>query len=213
MEDEKLTGYPSIDKPWLKHYSDEAINEPLPECTMYDYLWDNNKEHLNDVALIYFNTKITYGEMFAMIDKTARAFLSIGVKPGDVVTVLMLNQPEMAYILYGLNKIGAVCCVVNVLSSEMELIHYLSEGKSKYFVALDIFFNKSYAAAKKYSLSKLIYVPLWQSLGSLKNKLYRFKVKKPIYADEFVMSWSDFVAGASEIQKIVPAKYEKGLRK
>lgn len=138
------TGYPSVDKPWLKYYSKEAVNEPLPECTMYEYLWENNKNHLEDVALTYFNKKITYEEMFAMIGKTARAFLSIGVKSGDVVTVLMLNQPEMVYMLYGLNKIGAVCCVVNVLSSEKELIHYLSEGKSKYFVALDVFFEKSY---------------------------------------------------------------------
>jgi hypothetical protein len=39
MEEKKLTGYPSIDKPWLKYYSEEAINTPLPECTMYEYLW------------------------------------------------------------------------------------------------------------------------------------------------------------------------------
>ena len=38
MEEKELTGYPSIDKPWLKYYSDEAITAPLPECTMYEYL-------------------------------------------------------------------------------------------------------------------------------------------------------------------------------
>ena len=41
--EKKLTGYPSIDKPWLKYYSEEAINVPLPECTIYEYLWENNK--------------------------------------------------------------------------------------------------------------------------------------------------------------------------
>ena len=30
-EEKKLTGYPSIDKPWLKYYSEEAINAPLPD--------------------------------------------------------------------------------------------------------------------------------------------------------------------------------------
>ena len=30
MEEKELTGYPSIDKPWLKYYSDEAITAPLP---------------------------------------------------------------------------------------------------------------------------------------------------------------------------------------
>ena len=33
---DKQTGYPSIDKPWLKYYSDEAINAILPECSIYD---------------------------------------------------------------------------------------------------------------------------------------------------------------------------------
>ena len=27
MEHKKLTGYPSIDKPWLKYYSEEARSE------------------------------------------------------------------------------------------------------------------------------------------------------------------------------------------
>ncbi len=60
MEEKKLTGYPSIDKPWLKYYSEEAINAPLPECTMYEYLWNGNKMHLTDTAIEYFGTKITY---------------------------------------------------------------------------------------------------------------------------------------------------------
>lgn len=43
MEEKKLTGYPSIDKPWLKYYSEEAIYSKVPECTMYEYVLNNNK--------------------------------------------------------------------------------------------------------------------------------------------------------------------------
>lgn len=28
---ENMTGYPSIDRPWLKYYSEEAIHAPLPD--------------------------------------------------------------------------------------------------------------------------------------------------------------------------------------
>lgn len=45
---EQLTGQPSVDKPWLKFYSKEAVETKLPECTMYEYLYENNKEHLSD---------------------------------------------------------------------------------------------------------------------------------------------------------------------
>lgn len=46
MEEEKITGYPSIDKPWLKYYTEEAINAPLPECTVYEHVLKNNGNHL-----------------------------------------------------------------------------------------------------------------------------------------------------------------------
>jgi len=43
MEGE-LTGYPSIDKPWLKYYSEEAKKTPLPKHTVYEYIkLSNNK--------------------------------------------------------------------------------------------------------------------------------------------------------------------------
>ena len=41
----QITGYPSVDKPWLKFYSEEAINAPLPECTLYENLLENNKDY------------------------------------------------------------------------------------------------------------------------------------------------------------------------
>lgn len=63
MEEKKLTGYASIDKPWLKYYSEEAINAPLPECTIYEYLWENNKDYPNDIALRYFDRKILFSEL------------------------------------------------------------------------------------------------------------------------------------------------------
>ena len=33
--EKELIGYPSIDKLWLKYYSEEAITARLPECTTY----------------------------------------------------------------------------------------------------------------------------------------------------------------------------------
>ena len=46
MNQENLTGYPSVDKPWLKYYSKEAIEANVPECTVYQNIYDHNKEHL-----------------------------------------------------------------------------------------------------------------------------------------------------------------------
>lgn len=60
MEFNQLTGYASIDKPWLKYYSDEAINAVLPDYSMYEYVYECNKNHLEDIAVKYFNKSFTY---------------------------------------------------------------------------------------------------------------------------------------------------------
>ena len=84
----QMTGYPSIDKPWLKYYSEEEKSTPLPNCTIYKYLYDNNICYLHDTALCYLGTKITYGKLFENIEKTAKALAAMGVSPGDIVAVL-----------------------------------------------------------------------------------------------------------------------------
>ena len=62
--EKKLTGYPSVDKPWLKYYSDEAIHALAPDKSLFDYMYQQNKEHPEDIALNYFGTKITYKILF-----------------------------------------------------------------------------------------------------------------------------------------------------
>ena len=39
----EITGYPSIDMPWLKYYSEEVRNAKLPEDTIYGYIKSKNK--------------------------------------------------------------------------------------------------------------------------------------------------------------------------
>ena len=88
----ELTGFPSIDKPWLKYYNQESFNvENLPECSLFKYLYENNQHNLDTTALNFLGNKMTYGQMFEEIDHTARAFLQLGIKPGDVVAVVSIS--------------------------------------------------------------------------------------------------------------------------
>ena len=56
-EEKKLTGYPSIDKPWLKYYSDSVERIDLPVGSTYQYLVENNSEDQDDIAITIFNRK------------------------------------------------------------------------------------------------------------------------------------------------------------
>ena len=107
-----MTGYPSIDKPWLNYYSKEVIDTPLPECTIYEHIFNNNQDNLDRTALVYYGTKISYRQMFQEISYIAGSLEDNGVKEGAIVTVCMINSPETIYLIFALNKIGAVANMV-----------------------------------------------------------------------------------------------------
>ena len=60
MAIKNLTGYPSIDKPWLKYYSEEAINAEIPKCSIYEAIKNPNKDNLDSIAFKFYGNSITY---------------------------------------------------------------------------------------------------------------------------------------------------------
>lgn len=57
MQENRLTGYPSIDKPWLKKYSKGLINQPLFNGSAYEYIWEQNNKNQSDIAIEFFGKK------------------------------------------------------------------------------------------------------------------------------------------------------------
>lgn len=80
MVEEKITGYPSIDKPWLKGYSDVTYR-----MEKYNQIIDGIKAVWNDeeeCIINYYDTEIKAGDFFNRTDLVARALTAIGIKKG-----------------------------------------------------------------------------------------------------------------------------------
>ncbi len=207
MHTKELTGYPSIDKPWLKYYSEEAINAPLPECTIYEYLWENNKDHLDDVALIYFGRKITYGELFENIDKAARAFVAIGVKSSDIVILCSINTPETVYMLYALNRLGAIANMVDPRTNIDGLHEYICESAARFVVTIDLAYSAITKAINNTNVERIVIYSAKDSLPCVKKTLYGFKNKSPkinsnsLFYNEFINQGTEHKVKITPYQK------------
>ena len=138
-KDKKITGYASIDKPWQKYYSKEAITASIPELTAYQYIVSQNKDNLSTKAIMYYGKKISYKNYIDMIDETARRLYNIGVTEGEVVTVMSVANPELEVLFYALNKLGAVINLIDVRSDYKQIKKYLMEVKSSTVVVMDNF--------------------------------------------------------------------------
>lgn len=198
MKNATPTGYPSIDRPWLKFYSEKALSTPLEPCGMYDFMYERNKDRLDGTALNYFGKKMSYGEFFAEIDKTAKAFVACGVKPGDVVTLITLSCVPSVICLYALNKIGGVPNYLNVLSTEEDFEHFFTEVKSDIVVTLDLFGKNVLAAAEKSGVSKVIVYSLREGMPPVTSLGFAVKMRKFdssfLNNNKLVLMWKDFVA-------------------
>jgi long-chain acyl-CoA synthetase len=205
-----MTGKPSIDKPWLKHYPKGVNETKLPQATIYEYLYSKNKECLNDIALEYFGRKISYSELFKNIERVAKAFKTASVEKGDIVAVSMPNTPEMVYILYALNKIGAVANMINPLFANEQITQHLNNTDCKLAIVLDLIYDKIKTAISQSNVEKTVVVspkislpPVLKILSTLKRK----NISVP-YNDKNI-AWKDFVAKGKDYVGSLQTEYKK----
>ena len=188
-----LTGYPSIDKPWLKYYSQEAINASLPECTVYEYVHQNNKDYPNDVALMYFGRKITYGDLFQQVERVRNAFLNEGIRKGDKVILFTSSTPETVYAVLALCRIGAVADMINPLFTKEQAIDRINETEATLMIVLEQIYDRIADAIPETCVKKTVIVPIYQSMPTAKGTLARLKLKKKIPYSDTVISWKTFL--------------------
>lgn len=187
-------GYPSIDKPWLKYYSKEAINTPLPDCSIYEYLIQNNRDHPKDIAILYLGRKISFGELFKRIDETAASLTALNVNPGEIVTVALPSIPEALYVVYALNKIGAIANMIHPLAGEQETVNYINEVSSRVVVLFEESYKIIRGSLGKISVETVIVVSAGESLPVTLKPLYfarNPRIRSPL-TDRYV-NWPRFI--------------------
>lgn len=207
-EEKKLTGYPSIDKPWLKYYSDEVVNATIPKCTIYEYLYENNKNYLDDIVINYVGRKITYREMFENIDRLAITFSEEGIVAGDIVTIIAPSIPEVIYTFYALNKIGAVSNFVDPRKSAEEVDLLLGNMPTKACIVLDDMWEKFYEVLQSHA-KLLISVTISDSLVGLPKFLMKLKGKN--YKNSQIVELKQLELKHKDSSKDVKVSYKPSM--
>lgn len=153
------TAYLSIDKPWLKYYSEAALEATVPRMTAYQYMCYRcyeNVDNLNNAAISYFGKKISFKEYISKIDDTARSLYNLGIGKGDIITVMSVCNPEIEILLYALNKLGAVMNLIDVRSDYKQIKKYISEVKSDTVFVMDNFLPEFDKAMKDDEVDSLV---------------------------------------------------------
>ena len=197
------TGYPSIDKPWLKHYDFSKLDYLDIKKTVYQEVYDNNLPYQKELALEFFGTKISYKKFFDNIQKAVKALKEYGVKKGDYVSFCIAGIPETAYLFYACSYIGAIgnFMTPNMYMEDMEENVNISE--SKIFFVMDKFYEKISPALKNTNVDNIVIIPTLNS-SLLKYISPKFKI---VNSNE--LFWNQFIKDGKHKELETPVDYEK----
>lgn len=185
--------YASEQRPWLAFYDSKYINQTLPACTAFEYVCQQNKGRLNETALEYFGRKITYADFIVQVKRTTAALRAMGVQKGEILTVVSVMTPEIIYLFYAADRMGATLNLVDPRYSAEGIHDYITEVNSRILVCLNVTYDRCVQAAKRTHVEKVLVLSPANSLPMPLQLGYKMKnPDRNRYASN-VIHWSDFI--------------------
>lgn len=182
--------------PWQNFYQKKHMNIIVPNKSIYEYFKEHAQGYLDNIAIEYYGSKMTYRKLLSEIDKCSRAFRSQGVRKGDVVSIISANVPEAIICFYALNKIGAVCNMLHPLLSENEIKDILNKYSTVVVVAMDITYSKLKNIIGDTDVYKTIIISAKDSMKFITKLGYEvtqgYKVERPKKSENYIY-FKDFM--------------------
>lgn len=196
-----MTGYPSIDKPWLKYYKQGVEKTPIPELSMYQMIRYNNANRLDSIALDFRNSsndykkgvEITYRQFFSRIENAAKSYSQMGVRENQIVITLLPNIPESRILIYGLNILGATVYPVSPMIAPSRLKQIISDCNVRYIAIFAGFFDKFASVLTSGELDSILYITGMESAPKAIQMLGKIKMssRKSLPSGK-LMFWEEF---------------------
>lgn len=140
----RLTGYPHIDRPWMKYYDESVVNMEEPKTNLTEYLKIKTDGNTSLLAHTYYGKDMTLDELFYKVDIASKVLTELGVKKGEIVMNMLPNIPEAAQIWLGCAQVGAIADFIDprpdsmdIMANAQKVLEVIKYEKAKYIVALD----------------------------------------------------------------------------
>lgn len=199
------TGYPSIDKPWLRYVDLDTVYKQRASKTIYQEILDNNRDNLDGVAIEFYGNKIKYRKLFQNIDLLSKAFIANGVKKGDFVTISCAGIPETTYAFYALSKIGACANSMSPFFDKQGMTDRINDCASKILLVMDQFYSSVKEKVKGSSINKIVVIP------TLNSSLLRFVKPSKIELDDNTVTYNEFIKEGKTVKNVETVQYEPSM--
>jgi benzoate-CoA ligase family protein len=107
----------------------------MPKRSIIDYLAENVARNPDRVAIFHKDRKITYRELEDAAARCRGALIARGVQPGERVSLVMSDSPEMVIAFLGIMGIGAIAVPCSTLLPPDGLAYVFADSGAKLVIA------------------------------------------------------------------------------
>jgi len=183
--------------PWKEQMGDVPMHLDYFEGSMFEAVEAIAKQYPKNVAFDFMGKSTTYAELVREIEVCAKALKTLGIRPGDKLTIAMPNCPQAIYMFYAVNRVGGIANMIHPLSAEKEIEFYLNESASVAAITLDQFYGKFANIRKNTGIRNLIITSVADALSPVMKVGYAVTQGRRIPKlpkDAPVILWKDFKA-------------------
>lgn len=182
--------------PWASHMGDVPMHLDYFGGSMFEALELVAKQYPNNIAFDFMGKSTTYKKMLQEIERCAKSLRTLGIRPGDKVTIAMPNCPQAIYMFYAVNLVGGIANMIHPLSAEKEIEFYLNESNSVTAITLDQFYSKFEHIRQNTKIVNIIIASVKDALSRPVRAGYMLtegrKIQK-IPEDAPVIRWKEFM--------------------
>ncbi|MFW5684213.1 MAG: AMP-binding protein, partial [Spirochaetota bacterium] len=71
------------EKPWIAYYGEIPASISYPDTTLFELFERSVLDHPDSCAVDYVGERITYDDLYKLVDSAARGLTVVGVRAGD----------------------------------------------------------------------------------------------------------------------------------
>ena len=181
--------------PWKDYMGDVPMSLDYFEGSMFEAIQATAKKFPNYTAFDFMGKATTYTQLVQEIETCAKSFKTLGIRPGEKITIAMPNCPQAIYMFYAINAVGGIASMIHPLSAEKEIEFYLNDSGSVAAITLDQFYGKFANIRKNTGIRNLIITSIADALSPVMKVGYALTQGRkiaPIPKDAPVILWKDF---------------------
>ncbi|MDD3165759.1 MAG: class I adenylate-forming enzyme family protein [Oscillospiraceae bacterium] len=168
-----------------------ALGDTLPhdatDITVYREILENNIDRLDETALMFLGTKVSYRALFGQADRIADILASKGIKKGDMILTCINGTPQSVSILLACSKMGVGAMMLTPKTTEAMFAHVVDDYSGTYLFCMTQFYPIFATMDAIDRLKQVVIMPDDKTIGM------DIEQKTKLSASSNIIHWAEFI--------------------